>query len=255
MYKKFVVLLVIILLNICEGDDSNSTIFETPEYIKPCLKNDPNINTCLRGTFEHLRPYLKSGLSDIDVPSVDPLIIEKLFMENGNGPFRIKALFTNITAYGGSNFSIGSIKADVKRYTIELTMKLPKVDIRGKYDVGGNVLLFPVRSKGDFWAIFVNADVYAKIYGKEILKNDVKYMRIERLTVDFKLAKSRFRVRDIINHGNIIGEAMNQFLNTNADEIIAEMKPAATASIARHFKSFLNNAFLRLPIQVWLPES
>ncbi|KRT86741.1 hemolymph juvenile hormone-binding protein, partial [Oryctes borbonicus] len=146
-------------------------------------------------------------------------------------------------------------RADIKRYTIELTMKLPKVDIRGKYDVGGNVLLFPVRSKGDFWAIFVNVDVYVKIYGKETIKNDVKYMRIERLNVDFKLAKSRFRVRDVVNHGNIIGEAMNQFLNTNADEIIAEMKPAASASIARHFKSFLNNAFLRLPIQVWLPES
>lgn len=48
---------------------------------------------------------------------------------------------------------------------------------------------------------------------------------------------------------------MNQFLNTNADEIIAEMKPAANVAIGRHFKAFLNAAFLRLPLKVWLPDA
>lgn len=40
------------------------------------------------------------------------------------------------------------------RYVIDLGFVLPKVEIRGKYEVTGNVLLFPVRSKGDFWAVF-----------------------------------------------------------------------------------------------------
>lgn len=45
---------------------------------------------------------------------------------------------------------------------IELGVKLPRIDIRGKYEVSGNVLLFPVRSKGDFWAIF--RKLYRKIW-------------------------------------------------------------------------------------------
>lgn len=160
-------------------------------------------------------------------------------------------------------------------YNIELSVKFPRIEIRGKYDVSGNVLLFPVRSKGDFWAIFrkrkhknfhckikqllvvaVDVDGAAKIFGKEFKdKQNIRYMRIEKMLVDFKLQKSRFRVRDVINHGNILGEAMNQFLNNNADEIIREMKPAATVSIARHFKGFLNSAFLQLPLKVWLPDA
>lgn len=48
---------------------------------------------------------------------------------------------------------------------------------------------------------------------------------------------------------------MNQFLNNNSDEIIKEMKPAATTAIAKHFKAFLNAAFLRLPLKVWLPDA
>lgn len=48
---------------------------------------------------------------------------------------------------------------------------------------------------------------------------------------------------------------MNQFLNNNADEIITEMKPAASHSIARHFKDVLNGAFMKVPLKVWLPDA
>ena len=40
---------------------------------------------------------------------------------------------------------------------------------------------------------------------------------------------------------------MNQFLNQNADEIIKEMKPAASQTIARYFREFLKAAFLKIP--------
>lgn len=48
---------------------------------------------------------------------------------------------------------------------------------------------------------------------------------------------------------------MNQFLNKNSEEIIKEMKPAANVAIARHFKDFLNSAFKRLPMKIWLPDA
>ncbi|CAH2021155.1 unnamed protein product [Acanthoscelides obtectus] len=144
--------------------ESSST---PPEYILPCYKSDPEINKCLRNTFNHLRPYLKTGISDIEVPSIDPLKINTLIMENGRGPLRVKASFYNITTTGASNYSIGQIKTDLDKYIIELGVVLPRIEIRGKYDVNGNVLLFPVRSKGDFWAIFCK---YTSIQSKTYLK-------------------------------------------------------------------------------------
>lgn len=48
---------------------------------------------------------------------------------------------------------------------------------------------------------------------------------------------------------------MNQFLNQNAAEIIEEMKPAAAAALAKHFKAFLNGAFLQVPVPVWLKDT
>jgi hypothetical protein len=33
-------------------------------------------------------------------------------------------------------------------------LSLPRIEATGRYEVTGNVLLFPVRSKGEFWAMF-----------------------------------------------------------------------------------------------------
>jgi hypothetical protein len=47
----------------------------------------------------------------------------------------------------------------------------------------------------------------AKIVGREVTLEDGKqYMRTEKLLVDFTLGKSRFRIRDYINDGNILGK-------------------------------------------------
>lgn len=45
-------------------------------------------------------------------------------------------------------------RADIPKLRIDMGLTLPKVEITGKYEVNGNVLLFPVRSRGDFWAAF-----------------------------------------------------------------------------------------------------
>ncbi|CAH1105615.1 unnamed protein product [Psylliodes chrysocephalus] len=235
--------------------DQNSTI-KIPEYIIPCSKSDLNINKCLVNTFNHLRPYLKNGITEIDVPSIDPLQIDNLKMENGRGPLRVKASFFNITTTGASNYTVSGINTDLKKYIIELRVLLPKIEVKGKYDVDGNVLLLPVKSRGDFWAVFVDVNGVGRIFGKEFTdENNIKFMKVDKMLVDFRLKKSRFRIRDIFNQGNIIGDAMNQFLNSNSDEIIKEMRPAANVAIAKHFKGFLNSAFVKLPMQVWLPDA
>jgi hypothetical protein len=49
----------------------------------------------------------------------------------------------------------------------------------------------------------------SKILAKEVTLEDGKqYMRTEKLLVDFSLGKSRFRIRDYLNDGNILGKTI-----------------------------------------------
>lgn len=185
---------------------------------------------------------------------MEPLNINKLYMENGHGPVRVRAAFNNVTALGASNYSINNVRADVPHWKIELHLTIPRIEVKGQYEVTGNVLLFPVRSKGDFWAAFNDIKSVATINGHEITQDGIKFLKIQSINADFNLSKSRFKIKDLVNGRNLLGEAMNRFMNENADIIIDEMKPAAATAISRHFAGFLNKAFLKIPTHIWLTE-
>ncbi|NP_001153496.1 uncharacterized protein LOC100301488 precursor [Nasonia vitripennis] len=229
--------------------------FKTPEYILPCARTDPAIDSCVQKAFNHLKPYLVEGIPELDLPPIEPLTIPELGMENGQGAVRIKALFTNITAFGPGNYSVNKVRSDLKNLRLDLHLTIPKIELQGRYEVAGNVLLFPIQSQGDFWAFFGDVAAIARVQGIEEKRDGIRYMKIARLLVDFSLGRARFRVVDQLNGNNVIGQAMNQFLNQNAKEIIEEMRPAASASIAKHFMSFLNTAFTKVPMKVWLHDT
>ncbi|CAD7091840.1 unnamed protein product [Hermetia illucens] len=225
-----------------------------PEYVKPCSRSDPGLNTCIKNSFNYLKPYLKDGLTELGVPSLEPLEIDELIMDNNAGAVRIKARFSSIAALGASNYSVREVRNDIKNLRIDMSLGIPRVEVTGKYDVAGNVLLLPVRSHGNFWAEFLNISAIAKLYGQEKIKNGKTYMYINKLGIDFTMKNARFKVEDKLNTQNILGEAINQFLNQNAKELIQEMRPTASQSIARLLQKILNTAFGKLEMSYWLHD-
>ncbi|XP_032681342.1 uncharacterized protein LOC116848888 [Odontomachus brunneus] len=237
------------------SDELNEPDFPTPEYILPCSRTDPKLDTCLQNTLNHIRPYLVNGIPELDLPSIEPLVIPELKIENGQGPVRIRALFNNITAIGPGNYSINKIRVNMSSYRLDIHVSFPKIELQGLYDINGNVLLFPIQSHGEFWALFGDVVAIARAQGEVEIRDGVRYMKVVKLLVDFKLNRIRFRVMDHQNGNNVIGQAMNQFLNQNAHEIVEELRPAASAAIAKHFKNFLGGAFGKLPMKVWLHDT
>ncbi|KAF7387187.1 hypothetical protein HZH68_012864 [Vespula germanica] len=225
-----------------------------PEYILPCSRKDPKFEVCVTKTLNHLKPYLVKGIPELDLPPIEPLTIPELGMENGQGAVRVSALFSNITVLGAGNYNMTKVRVDLNTLRIDLHLTIPKVELQGRYEVAGNVLLFPIKSHGDFWALFGDVAAIARAQGAIEIRDGIRYMGLTRLLIDFSLGRARFRIIDELNGDNVIGQAMNQFLNQNAKEIIEEMRPAASSSIAKHFLSFLNTAFRKIPLKVWLRD-
>lgn len=57
---------------------------------------------------------MAEGLPELDIPSMEPLRINQLAMENNAGNIRIKALFSDILAYGASNWTVKEVRSDIK---------------------------------------------------------------------------------------------------------------------------------------------
>jgi hypothetical protein len=45
-------------------------------------------------------------------------------------------------------------RSDINRLRMDLGLSIPRIEATGTYEVVGQVLLFPVRSRGEFWALF-----------------------------------------------------------------------------------------------------
>lgn len=84
------------------------------KYILPCDRTDPQINQCIKRSFNHLKPFLGKGLPEINVPPLEPLMVDQMNMDNDAGAVRIKARFSNISAKGASNYTIREVRSDVK---------------------------------------------------------------------------------------------------------------------------------------------
>ncbi|XP_015174073.1 PREDICTED: uncharacterized protein LOC107065150 [Polistes dominula] len=257
---------VIVLLNliclgsiICQDFKLNDPAvhepdFEIPEYVIPCSQKDPKVEVCVAKSINHLKPYLIKGIPELDLPSIEPLHISELRMDNGQGAVRVSALYSNITVNGASNYNATKVRVDLKNLRFDLHLTIPKVELQGRYEIAGNVLLFPIKSHGDFWALFGDIAAVARTQGAIQIRDGVRYIEFTKLLIDFSLGHARFRINDELNGNNVIGQAMNQFLNQHAKEIIEEMRPAASSSIAKHFLSFINTAFNKIPLKVWLND-
>ncbi|XP_026466727.1 circadian clock-controlled protein-like [Ctenocephalides felis] len=254
MVSKISYLLAILLA--CFLRVQGADLLERPSYIVACNRSIPSVelNSCLVGAFNHLQPYLVKGIPELNVPAIEPLYIHEMIMENGAGAVRVKARFSDINVKGPGNFSVREVRADVKNWRISLGLTIPRVEVSGVYDVNGNILLFPVRSRGEFWAAFSDINAVARIHGKEVARGGETFMNVGKLVLDFTVKGSRFKIRDTTNQENILGEAINQFLNQNGAEIINEMRPAASQSIGKLFRTYLDNAFSRIPVRLWLLE-
>jgi hypothetical protein len=243
MRGNFMINLVIALL-------FGVTLAETPHYIMPCSKSDPNINECLKNFFNHLNKYLAYGIPEINLPSVEPLRVNQVILEDNTAGFRVKAYLKDILAYGGSKMHVTDVKSDIKKLHMDLKLEVPSVKMRGNYDIGGQFLIIPFRVRGEFLSEFTNVTAIAKIFGKEVYRNNEVYMGVDRFDIDFVLKGARFKIIDKV--APRFAEVFNIFLNQNYQLIMQEMRRSVSHSLVKIFKDILQAAYASVPIRVYL---
>lgn len=54
----------------------------------------------------HLQPYLARGIKEIELPSVEPFMMEELSLSLTSGPNGYKVSLKDIKVFGASNFTV-----------------------------------------------------------------------------------------------------------------------------------------------------
>lgn len=64
--------------------------------IKRCARTDSAVAECLRSAVEDALPKLKAGLPKLGVQPLDPLVIDRLELSQGQGPINMDLAFTDM---------------------------------------------------------------------------------------------------------------------------------------------------------------
>lgn len=145
------------------------------------------------------------------------------------------------------DFIDSGFTADPRTSKYEVHATVPKITIKGKYKVNGQVLVLPIRGEGTANLIFDNLSLNVKYKPKIVEKNGKIYIQTDRFALDFETTRLHINLENLFNGNKLLGDNMNLFLNENWRDILTELKPAVNLALEELFKGIINRIFLRIP--------
>uniref|UniRef100_A0A1L8DPX9 Putative hemolymph juvenile hormone binding protein n=1 Tax=Nyssomyia neivai TaxID=330878 RepID=A0A1L8DPX9_9DIPT len=227
---------------------------ENPPYIKQCSRSDPQLLDCLRDALHHLRPYLATGIPEIEMPSVEPFVMDSLSLQLTGGPQGYRVNLKNMEVFGASNFTVKSMKLSENNKPFEARIALPKLVIKSKYFSSGVLIIIPASGSGDFSGVFdgVVADVRGTVSAEN--RPEGTYMRVETLALELSIKKVRLNVSKVFNNNRILTEATNLFLRENGHEVVKAMQPQLQKKLSIEFMRIANQLLKHVSVEQFLRD-
>ncbi|XP_059486363.1 uncharacterized protein LOC132202985 [Neocloeon triangulifer] len=253
MWTASILVFTASVLQFCKAEGQNLTI---PAYIKQCKSDDPKLVSCLNETLVHLKPYLAKGIPDIELPSVEPFLMDELSLSLSTGPKGYKITLKDLQIYGATNFTVRKMKLGSKNSRFETKLRIPKLHIDARYTSSGVLFILPALGGGTFNADFY--DVHADVSGiaEKTVSNatgqDETYLAVRDLGVELNVKNVHMSVKKVFNNNRILTEGTNLFLRENGHEVLKHMQPQLKRKISALFSDVANRLLTHVPIRVFL---
>jgi hypothetical protein len=225
---------------------------DSPYFLKQCHRNDPNINICLKQSANYLVANMRRGIPELGITEPEPIIIDEIGIALGSGPDGYRASFRNIHAYGVSNITVTGVRSDVDSHQFQFTMYIPKISARASYESSGVLILVQASGGGEYWGEYegIKCKVYIRASPHRV--GDRAFLALQQIKMDFSVKHIRMGVENVHNGNSVIQAALNLFINTNAQELLKEMKPDLKKKLIVLMRNFVENLFANIPYDSWL---
>nr|CAD7595306.1 unnamed protein product [Timema genevievae] len=229
------------------------TLRITP-YLKICSRSDPKLNQCIMESVEILRPYLVTGIPELDIPSCEPLCIPQIVINQGKGAVSVESTYNNIKLYGPTNFALKYVKLDLDNDRVRIKLSLPFLHMTADYSLDGRILMLPITGSGKSHANYTDIDVSCNMLGEVISKKDgKKHFNVKDFKVKFDIGHCSLHLGDLFHGDQELGDTMNMLLNDNWKNLAEEIKPTLENTISSLLKNMSNNIYRKYSLDELLP--
>lgn len=221
----------------------------TLDFITPCRLNDTKLGDCIIEQLYGLQPHLVKGLSEINLPSVEPFQMDSLSLSLTHGPNGYKITLREIDMFGLSNFTITKLKLrEAAGKPFEGKVYLPRMAMNSLYVSSGVLLVIPATGNGTFHADLADTMVTVKGLFSEKNKDGRRFYHLDKIDLtELNIKNAKMSVAKAYNNNRILLEATNLFLKENGQEVLKVMMPQLKVKIANQIKKVVNHVLQNVP--------
>ncbi|XP_048521149.1 protein takeout-like [Dendroctonus ponderosae] len=232
-----------------------AVLAEIPSYIKVCNKNDPEISKCIINSVEQLRSRLKTGIAELNVPPIEPLLLDEIQLRSGPNQAKINANITNAKVWGPSGFEIIDLKPNVKKNRFVFRVSIPSIYFEGDYDIDMSVLILKYKGKGPITGNFTNYKFDCIMKGDLVTLNGQQHLQFRKFNLTLYIGHSAIHLGNLFAGQNpTLSSATNEVVRDNADLFVNEIKPVLENSLAQKFTDIANTITKRFTYQELFPD-
>ncbi|XP_023309700.1 protein takeout-like isoform X1 [Anoplophora glabripennis] len=200
-------------------------------FIKPCKRNDPDLNGCAKRNGLEAIPYLLKGDKEYKIPNLSPLHLPQIDIASG-GNFKIK--FNDIVLSGLETVDFRDININLKKKTIRVTVAFSSVNLKGQYEMDGRILVLPLKGNGPADLTFDDVvvdyffqfELIKKGDGKEYINPDIKP------EIKYTLRNAHYHFDNLFNGDKLLGDQTNAFLNEHASDVNEDLGESISQTIS-----------------------
>ncbi|KAF2878653.1 hypothetical protein ILUMI_17488, partial [Ignelater luminosus] len=224
-------------------------------YFPRCHIDDPELGKCLTKATETVRPYIKKGVPELNMPPIEPLVIPEITLQQGTSAVNYKLSLMNATIKGMGDYEFKEYVYDPKTLSFHATAFFKTMSLVSDYNIDGRILLAPITGKGTMKIQLGPSTGSLVIKGELVKRGGEEYYNIADAKAKIKVSNSTSHFDGLFNGNKELSQATNRLLNDNAEEIMKEVAPALEEVAARLVSRMMEGICTKVPYKKLLPPS
>ncbi|EDV49094.1 protein takeout [Drosophila erecta] len=227
---------------------------QLPSFLKVCHRNAPDLDTCVRESYEALRPRLMEGIPELYIPAMEPLVVPQVKMDQDSGAIYLHSVYRNVKVTGISKHTVNELRLEPSKLKFIVSLTFPKLHMESDYSIKGKIMMMPLLGDGHCKVDLVNITMRTELIGQEYKKNGANFLKINTVTVKYELSDVHIHLDNLFNGDKALGDRMNEFLNENWKALADEVRPLMTKALVDILRASVDKLFASFSYDDLLPK-
>ncbi|EDW67424.1 uncharacterized protein [Drosophila virilis] len=208
---------------------ASNYLAEKPNFLTPCVLEDPNFNKCLATNLQGIFVQWKDGIPGTNtVGSMDPLFLKRVkFTQDANNAIALNADLQNVNVIGSSQLTIKEANYSPSKYVAKALIFVPKLRFEFDYKVKGHVLALNLNGQGKGYFESENVVVGLEIAVKARSAPEGTFADVQRVKVYFReIGSFHIKLKNLFGNNAELDRTAHTLFNENWRQFYDVLRPA-----------------------------